>query len=117
MKTLIKLPTISPADIVENTQKFIEFINFSKEIETEIKNTWQNVEDAMRTYNIKQLKGDWGTISIGERKVWRAEMDKLPDQYKKIAVDTTKLNNAFKAGIKVEGTEYSVSEYLTKRIK
>ena len=112
-----ELATITPQDIVENSTKFIEFVEYTKDVETRLKEAWSNVEDAMRTYNIKTLKGDWGTVSLGERKVWRTEMDKLPEQFKKIAVDTTKLNNAFKAGIKVDGTDFTVSEYLTKRIK
>lgn len=112
-----ELATITPQDIVENSNRFIEFVQYTKEVETRLKEAWSNVEDAMRTYNIKTLKGDWGTVSLGERKVWRTEMDKLPEQFKKITVDTTKLNNAFKAGIKVDGADYTVSEYLTKRIK
>lgn len=77
---------------------------------------WGVVEQQMLDRNVKQVKGDWGTLSIAERRNWKVE-GTLPPRFYKQTVDTAKLNFIEARGEKLpKGVSMSKSKYLTKKL-
>ena len=114
-----QLATIKASDVVNQNAKFNQLVEYTAYIEAQtkmLKEAWDKVDDAMRTYNIKTLKGDWGTVSRGERKVWTADQNLDPKFYKQV-LDTTKLNAMAKVDMIPDGASFTISEYLRKSIK
>ena len=114
-----QLTTIKASDVVNQNAKFNQLVEYTAYIEAQtkmLKDAWDKVDDAMRTYNIKTLKGDWGTVSRGERKVWRADKE-LDSKFYKHVLDTTKLNAMAKVDMIPDGASFTISEYLRKSIK
>jgi hypothetical protein len=81
--------------------------------------TWAQVKDVMVANNIKSVKGPWGSITIAERKVFKAtDLKDVPAKFIKKVLDTTKVGSTFTLEGKLpKGVEMSITQYLTKRIK
>ena len=119
MKNTILPATIKASDVVNQSAKFNQLVEYTAYIDAQtkmLKEAWNKVDDAMRTYNIKTLKGDWGTVIRGERKVWRADKE-LDSKFYKQVLDTTKLNAMAKVDMIPDGASFTISEYLRKSIK
>jgi hypothetical protein len=103
-------------DITKPNQ-FADIVAQAKDLQGQLEAFWGAVEQQMLEKGISNLKGDFGSISVAERKTWKATKQ-LPPRYYKQVLDTSKLNFLFKAGEKLpEGAEYSTSQYITKRLK
>jgi hypothetical protein len=94
----------------------------AKELKTaqdQIDATWTKVKEVMVANNIKSIKGEWGSITIAERKVFKAlDLATVPAKFIKKVLDTTKIGSAFTLEGKLpKGIEMSTTQYLTKRIK
>jgi hypothetical protein len=102
---------------ISKPASFADFVTLAKTLQNELDAAWGIVEQQMLDRDITQLKGEWGTVSIGERKNWKAT-GQLPPRFYKQTLDTTKLNFMLSHGDTLPaGVDYSVKQYLTKRIK
>lgn len=101
---------------ISKAKQFAEFVEQAKTLQNAIEEAWGVVEQQMLDRNVKQLKGDWGTLSIAERRNWKVE-GTLPPRFYKQTVDTSKLNFLQKNGEKLpKGAIMSTSKFLTKKL-
>jgi hypothetical protein len=97
---------------------FIALLKRQKELTTQIAEFWKNIEQSMIENDVKSVKGDWGSVTIVERKKWKTDLDKLPNKFIKKVADEQKIALAYDLEGKVPvGAELSYTKYLTKRIK
>jgi hypothetical protein len=107
-----------PQLALDQAQAFLELVEMTKRVEQ----AWSAVSKVMiPAYEQgkidKTMKGDWGSVTVGERKTWKVAHE-LPEEYYKKALDTTKLtymydhDEAFPAGV-----DFNVTPYITKRLK
>lgn len=89
-----------------------------KTLEDDLKATWKTVESAMIEHNVKSIKGDWGSITIAERDVFKGDIEEVPAKFLKKALDTKKIGSYYTLEGKLpKGVTHSTTKYLTKRIK
>ncbi len=97
---------------------FVQFLELQKRINDEVADAWKTVETAMIENDIKQLKGDFGTITIAERQKWDIDEEVLPAKFFKKVVNTTKITDTFRLeGKAPKGCTPSTTKYITKRLK
>jgi hypothetical protein len=102
---------------ISNPATFESFVTQAKQLQNLLENAWGQVEEQMLNHNVKSIKGDWGSLTIAERKSWKATGD-LPPRFYKQTLDTTKLNFMLNHGDTLpEAVEMKTTQYLTKRIK
>jgi hypothetical protein len=101
-----------PEKALEGSQAFLDFLVLHKQVA----DAWERVEAALLTSRTKSVKGEWGSLSIGERKSWHVETELPPEYYKK-QLDTKKLNALYNADILPTGVDYTVTAYMTRRLK
>lgn len=98
--------------------EFKEFLELQKAVNTKAEEIWGIVENSMIDNNIKQLKGDFGTISLAEKINWKADLQTLDEKFTKKTIDTTKLKNYLMLNNEVpDGASYTVTKYIVKRLK
>lgn len=101
---------------LDNPATFESFVKQAKELQNILEEAWGAVEQKMLDHDVKSIKGDWGSLTIAERKNWKG--DKLPPRFYKQVLNTAKLNSMLKLGEKLpKGASYTTSQYLTKKIK
>jgi hypothetical protein len=97
--------------------EFKKFLELQKSVNEHSAKVWKQVETAMIENDVKQLKGDFGTVTLAERLNWNTT-DELPSKFYKKVVDTTKLSATFRLeGKAPKGAEPSYTKYITKRLK
>jgi hypothetical protein len=102
---------------ISKPKSFAEFVELAKELQGQLDLAWGVVEQQMLDRNVKSLKGDWGSATIGERKNWKATTE-LPPRFYKKSLDTSKLNFMLGHGDTLPaGAEFTTKQYLTKRVK
>jgi len=110
------IPTITNKDIKNKSEKFLAALQTAKALQSDLEAFWQLIEDEMKNHSIQSIKGSWGSLSIAERKNWKAT--NLPPRFYKQTLDTARLNSMYKLGDKLpEGASFTTSQYLSKRIK
>ncbi len=98
-------------------QRFIEKQAELKLVQAQNADTWKAIETAMIDNDIKQVRGDWGILTIAERLNWSIGPELAP-RYFKTVPDTTKISTIFRLeGKAPRGATPSYTKYLTKRIK
>ncbi len=104
--------------LAENPQ-FVKFMQFQKAFNEKSAELFKNLEEQMIASGVKNVKGDWGYLTIAERTdVKVIDESLLPKKFFKKQVDSKKLNEHVKlSGVLPEGTEKKVIKYLTKKIK
>lgn len=103
--------------MLQNDQ-FKAFITAQRKAQDEIAVTWKAIESQMIKHNIKNIKGDWGTLTIAQRQNWEIDESKLPDFFFKRVPDTKKIADAFKlTSVSPKGVKRSVTKYLMKKLK
>jgi hypothetical protein len=96
---------------------FKQFLELQKKVQEQSTKMWTYVEEKMIENDIKQLKGDFGTITIAERLNWKTT-DELPSKFYKKVVDTKKLSDTFRLeGKAPKGAAPSYTKYISKRLK
>ena len=112
-----QLTTINTKKLdISKPAQFADFVAQAKALQNVLEEAWGIVEQQMLDRDVKQLKGDWGTISIAERRNWKV-VGNLPPRFYKQTVDTAKLNFLQKNGDKLpKGAVMSTSKYMTKKI-
>lgn len=97
--------------------EFKKFLELQKSVNEHSAKVWKQVETAMIENDVKQLKGDFGTVTLAERLNWNTT-DELPSKFYKKVIDTTKLSATFRLeGKAPKGAEPSYTKYITKRLK
>lgn len=97
---------------------FKAFITKQKAAKAQIQETWDTIEAEMIKYHIKNIKRDWGTLTIANRPNWEIDESKLPEFYFKRVPDTKKIGDAFKlTGKSPNGVKRNVTKYLMKKLK
>lgn len=98
-------------------EQFQNFIRLQKSFNEQSNRVWKKVEDQMILNDVKNIKGDWGSITIAERLAFDTN-DELPSKFYKKVVDTKKLADTFRlTGIAPKGSTPKTTKYLTKRLK
>lgn len=123
---MAKAQTPKPNDVIEaqvdralQLERVVaEQVKALKTAQEQIDATWAAVKEAMVKHNVKSLKGKYGSITVAERTTFKTDMDKLPEQFKKLAPDTAKIGTYYALmGETPDGAEPVVTKYLTKRLK
>lgn len=112
-----QLTTINTKGLdISKPKQFAEFVAQAQALSNLLEEAWGVVEQQMLDRNVKQVKGDWGTLSIAERRNWKVE-GTLPPRFYKQTVDTAKLNFLQGRGEKVpKNAKLSMTKYLTKKL-
>ena len=115
------LETEKELAVVENelqmNPQFKKFLQLQKSVNEQSTKVWKQVETAMIENDIKQLKGDFGTVTLAERLNWTTS-DELPSKFYKKVVDTKRLSDTYRLeGKAPKGATPSYTKYLTKRLK
>ena len=98
--------------------RFQEFLVKKRNLDQQMSTFWKGVEAQMITHDIKQIKGDWGTLTIAERLDWDINEAELPRGFKKLVPDTKKLSDHYRlTGKQQKGASPRISKYLSKRFK
>lgn len=98
--------------------KFKEFLDLKKQVDQQVSSVWKMIEERMIENDIKQLKGDFGTVTIAERQGWDIDETELPSKFYKKVVDTTKLTATYRLeGKAPKGCTPKITKYITKRLK
>lgn len=98
--------------------RFANFLQAQKKFQSESELFWKAIEDQMIKHNIKNIKGDWGSITVAERGGFDIDTDQLPPRFFKKVPDLKKIGDTFKLeGTPVKGTTPKITKYLMKRIK
>lgn len=104
------------AELMQNEQ-FRSFLEFQKAATSQIADVWKRIEAEMIANDIKNIKGDWGYLTIAERLNWKTNED-LPQKFYKKVVDTKKISDTYRLeGKAPKGAEPYHTKYLTKGIK
>lgn len=102
----------------EVERKILTAIELKKELakyEAEIK---AELTQAMIDNDIYSIKNDAYSVTLASRSTYKADLDILPEEYKKVVVDTTKLGTYDKLyGTVPEGVEKVETRYITWRAK
>lgn len=118
MNTVTDLIVKQPELAINQAQAFLDLVEMTKQVEQ----AWSAISSVMipayeKGKIDKTMKGDWGSVTVGERKTWKV-IHELPDDYYKKALDTTKLNGMYDKGTPFPaGVDFNVTPYITKRLK
>jgi hypothetical protein len=102
-------------NLAEN-KAFLDFIQIQKEVTEQFEATWAVVQELMEKHDVKSIKGDWGYVTMSERKNFKGSP--APRFMKKV-IDTAKVSAYMKIsnGILPKGIEMTTTKYLAKKIK
>lgn len=102
---------------ISKQASFAAFVEQAKEVQAQLDLAWGLVEQQMLDRDVKQVKGEWGTISVSERRNWKATKE-LPPRFYKKSLDTARLNFMQKQGDKLPaGAVMTTTKSITKRLK
>lgn len=102
-------------NLAENAA-FLDFLRIQQEMTTEFEKTWEVVKDRMEQYDIKSIKGDWGHITMAQRKTYSGA---AAPRFMKKVLDTDKIKAyvTLHKGNLPEGVSLKATLYLQKKIK
>lgn len=118
MNPVTDLIIAQPDEALKQSEAFINLVELTKQVQQ----AWTAISGIMiPAYELgqidKTMKGDWGSLTVGERKTWKVAHE-LPEEYYKKTLDTTKLTEMY-ANDKPfpDGVDFTVTPYLTKKLK
>lgn len=118
VKTLIQLRKSlerNKTGSLSSNKAFQDFLRVQAEVTAEIDKTWATVQSVMLEHNITKIDGEWGYITMAERKSFAGSP--APRFLKKV-LDTSKVAAYMKLHSKLpEGVTMNTTKYLSKRIK
>jgi hypothetical protein len=96
---------------LSQTEAFKQFCELTKAVDA----TWEAIKAHVSEQG--EIKGAWGAVGISERKNWKVS-GVLDDSFYKKSLDTTKLNNMFKANVDFpQNVDFTVTRVISKRLK
>ena len=105
------------SQIAENEQ-FRTLLQQQKSLTEQIELFWETIKNGMIATDTKNIKGDWGYITLVDKTSYQADLDVLPAKFIKKAPDTKKIALAHKLEGKLpKGVTELKTVYLTKKIK
>lgn len=120
MKTTgsITLPsnlTVRKGEIVQS-EEFVAFVSAQNQLQELIDNNWKMFQELMEKKGVDSVKGDWGYITIADRKTLKATQP-LPPRFYAKKLDTSKLE-AYKTlkGEYPEGVVETHTKHLRKKV-
>lgn len=120
-KTLTAEVNTLETELRELDPKFQLFIEKQAElrlVQTKNQKAWDQIKDAMIEYNIKTIKGDWGSVTVVERTNYKADLDEVPAKFIKKVIDTTKIAASHKLEGKLpKGVTTTTTKFLMKKFK
>lgn len=109
--------SIATVKQLDNSQQFLDFLRYQAEVQAEIEATWAVVRERMDKYDVTKLSGDWGYITMAERRSFKAT-GKVAPRFFKQTLDSTKVSAYEKiSGHLPAGVDQSSTKFLQKRIK
>lgn len=101
-------------------EMFLRYVSLQKdlkELEKDLDDQWKSLQKAMAENDVNKIDGDWGSITLANRKNYK-EKGAVADEFKKTVLDTTKVSaHATLTGELPEGVEVSETSYLVKKFK
>lgn len=105
-------------DELSNNEAFRALLAKQKQAQEQIATFWNNIKSQMIEHNIKNLRGDWGYITIAERIAFDVDETQLPAKFFKKVVDIKRIGDTYKLeGKDIKGATVKYTKYLTKGIK
>lgn len=99
-----------------SNQAFLDFLAIQQQLTAELDKTWAVVQDRMTQYNVKSISGDFGYITMAERKTFVS--DSPAPRFTKRVLDAGKVRAYEKLHGKLpEGIGITITPYLSKKIK
>lgn len=95
---------------------FTEFLALQRGLQQQIDDGWAALQQLMETQGVKKIKGDWGHITLAERRTLKAVVQ-LPPRFYKKTLDTDKVR-AYETmkGHLPEGVQQTTTKYLSKKV-
>jgi len=99
-------------------QKFAKAEAKLKTLQAKHDEVLDKIKQAMIEHNVTKIDGDWGYITLAERKTYKAtDVDDVDDKYLKLSLDTKKVAaEATLSGEVPAGVEVVKTQYITKRL-
>lgn len=102
-------------EIMQN-EEFRTFLQLQRDVNKKAEELWAGIERHMIDNGIKNVKGDWGSLTIAERHSW-ITTNELPKKFTKVVADTKKLTDTFKLeGKEPKGAHLTYKYNLVKRL-
>lgn len=104
--------------LMEDNPQLAELLIQEKSFQDKSALMWESIFQSMKKHDIKTIKGDWGYITVAERRNFKADLEELPAKFLKKEADKKKIGSYFDLTGKLpKGVTTSVTQYLTKKIK
>jgi hypothetical protein len=105
-------------DLLAQDERFARFLKMQQEYTAKIGEFWKSVEETMISNDIKNVKGEWGYVTIADRDSFNGDIDELPRKFVKRTVDVAEIGKHYKLTGKLpKGATIKHTKYLTKKIK
>lgn len=113
--SLPKSIVVRKGEIVQD-EEFVAFVMAQKRLEEQVKNNWALIQKLMEDKKVATVKGDWGFLTLGNKKSLVAT-EPLPPRFYRLSLDSAKLE-AYKKlhGEYPKNVQRTDSRYLAKRI-
>ncbi len=99
-------------------EAFKDFIAMQKQFQEKSTQVWDLIEELMIANDIKTVKADWGSLTIGERIGFDIDHEELPSKYYKKVPDTKRIADTYKLTNKpIKGASVKYTRYLLRRLK
>ncbi len=104
--------------ILSQNEQFKSYLKFKSNFEQQSSELWKRVEGQMIDNKIKNIKGDWGSLTIAERIKLDIDESLLPKKFFKRVADSKLVADTFKLENKApKGVTVGYTQYLMKRFK
>lgn len=88
-----------------------------KELEKDLDAEWKKLQSAMEANDVTKIDGEWGSITLANRKNYVYNEDIAPEFLKEV-IDTTKVSaHVTLTGEVPKGVAQSETKYLVKKFK
>lgn len=103
---------------LSKNKEFKKYITFQKEVKSQDTLFRESVKNEMIRYNIPKLKGEWGSITLVSKDLYKVvDEDKVPKNYKEektvVVVDMKAIKEDYTLmGVLPAGVEINKSQYV-----
>lgn len=106
------------SELMQNP-RFVEFMQAKNKLDVAEVLMWESIQQQMEKYDVKKIKGDWGSVTLVEKATFKVpDIDEIDDKFIKKAPDLKKIGVHYKLTDKLpKGVLTGTSRYLLKKIK